>query len=94
MTDVSSTYTDNAALYGGVIYASVSSITMTSPTFTDNIAINGGVFYMIGNSPLSVIKGTFQTNWVLSHGGIGYYKDSVTSIGTNTVTFIDSTFTD
>lgn len=44
-TDTSSTFSDIAALKGGIIYMETTTATITSATFTNGYAVNGGVFY-------------------------------------------------
>lgn len=54
MKDTDSTYNQNAALIGGVIYAENTPVTLIGTTITESYAYQGGVFYFYDKSPLSV----------------------------------------
>ena len=54
MSDTGSTFSQNAALIGGVIYAENTPVTLIGTTITESYAYQGGVFYFYDKSPLSV----------------------------------------
>ena len=78
---------NHAEEWGGVVYSSWSTVTISDSTFSDNTGYIGAAIHS-GNSVLRIERTTVERN----HSS--YVAGGVSSMGTGSVTIVDSIFTD
>ncbi|MDR1491700.1 MAG: hypothetical protein LBT05_03110, partial [Planctomycetaceae bacterium] len=90
-----SKFTGNSAAYGGAIYASQSSLTITDTEFSGNTASFGGAVY-VTDSTVKLENALFENNTALFGGGILAIETNLQLLSTdenNPTTFTGNTAT-
>ena len=81
------TYNQAASSSGGALYASTSTLTISSCTFTSNYASSGGAIYLENACAMTLDSTSFTSNSAASNGGaLAVVKSSTSTDDYNSIT--------